>query len=246
MTRNSTTADGKMPTDEVEVASAADALIAQAAGCRNRRAINFGIVMPDRTTPPTVPTTWRNLNLFGATFPRAEVDKARAWAIGAISAGHTPCVLFRKGGSGTVPQEMLDLLERPSAPAYDRTGRFPGSEEKTRMPKLHNEALVDETAEFIAAELIVLLDRKNTDSHMNRRIREACPAYRQGLTNGDRVLAALKALHLVGAELIRDMTSMTRDPTFEEMDEEEEREEIERELSLNPAIPPREGPRPQQ
>jgi hypothetical protein len=118
------------------------------------------------------------------------------------------------------------------------------------MPKLHNQALVDETAEFIAAELKVLLDRKNVDSHMNRRIREACPAYRQGLTNGDRVMASLKALHLAGLELISDMTSMTRDPTFDEIDEEDEREEIERELAINPAIPPsaalHKGPQPQQ
>jgi hypothetical protein len=106
------------------------------------------------------------------------------------------------------------------------------------MPKLHNQALVDETAEFIAAELKTLLDRTNVDSHMNRRISEACPAYRRGLTNGDRVLAALKALHLVGLDLIRDMASMTRDPTFEEEEEELEREEIERELANNPALPP--------
>lgn len=51
------------------------------------------------------------MNMFGVTFPRADVEEARAWAVAAIAAGHTPCVMFRKGGSGTVPNEMLDLLE---------------------------------------------------------------------------------------------------------------------------------------
>jgi hypothetical protein len=31
--------------------------------------INFGIIMPDRVTPPTVPTTWRAMNVFGVSFP---------------------------------------------------------------------------------------------------------------------------------------------------------------------------------
>jgi hypothetical protein len=107
------------------------------------------------------------------------------------------------------------------------------------MPKLFNQALVDEAATFIAGELKALLDRKNLDSPMNRRIAEACPAYHQGLTNGDRVVATLKALNLAALDVIRDLTSMTRDPTVEE-EEELEREEIERELANNPALPPTE------
>jgi hypothetical protein len=106
------------------------------------------------------------------------------------------------------------------------------------MPKLFNQALVDETAEFIAAELKVLLDRKRYDSHMSQRIAESCRAYHRGLTNSERVLATLKALHLVGPDLIRDLTSMTRDKTAAEEWEEDEQDEIERELAINPAIPP--------
>jgi hypothetical protein len=104
------------------------------------------------------------------------------------------------------------------------------------MPKLFDQARVDETAEFIATELKVLLDRKKYDSHMSRRISEACPAFRQGLTNGERVLATVKALHQVGPDLIADLTSMTREPTFEERWPDDE-EEIARELAINPAIP---------
>jgi hypothetical protein len=105
------------------------------------------------------------------------------------------------------------------------------------MPKLFNQTLVDETAEFIAAELKVLLDRKRYDSHMSQRIAESCPAYHRGLTNSERVLATLKALHLVGPDLIGDLTSMTRDQTFEERWTDDEEEEIERELAINPAMP---------
>ena len=60
------------------------------------------------------------------------------------------------------------------------------------------------------------------------------PAYRQGLTNSERVLATLKALDLVGPELISDLTSMTREKTAAE--EWEDEEDIEPELGL--AIPP--------
>jgi hypothetical protein len=106
------------------------------------------------------------------------------------------------------------------------------------MPKLFNQALVDETATFIAAELKPLLEYKNYDSPMSRRIAEACPAYRQGLTNGERVVATLKALNLAALEVMRDLTLLTRDPTFEEEWEDREREEIARELPINPAVPP--------
>jgi hypothetical protein len=106
-------------------------------------------------------------------------------------------------------------------------------------PTIFDQQLVDEAAIFIAAELKVLLDRKNIDSPMNRRIREACPAYRHGLSNGDMVLATLKALHLVGLDITNDMTSLTREPTLGEMARENalvEQEEIERELANNPAV----------
>ena len=92
------------------------------------------------------------------------------------------------------------------------------------MPKLFNQARVDETAEFIAAELKVLLDRKRYDSHMSQRISDACPAFRAGLTNSERVLATLKALHVVGPDLIADLTSMTRDKTAAEEWEEDEQD----------------------
>jgi hypothetical protein len=102
------------------------------------------------------------------------------------------------------------------------------------MLKLFDPARIDEVAEFIAGELKVLLDRKNYDSLISRRIEEACPAYRHGLTNSERVVATLKALHLVGPDLIKDLTSMTRDKSAAE--EWEDEEDIEPELGL--AIPP--------
>ena len=102
------------------------------------------------------------------------------------------------------------------------------------MPKLFDQARVDEVATFIAAELKELLDRKKYDSHMSQRLAEACPAYGRGLTNSERVLATLKALDLVGPELVSDLTFMTRDKTASE----EWDEEIDQELAINPAIPP--------
>ena len=91
------------------------------------------------------------------------------------------------------------------------------------MPKLFDQARVDEAATFIAAELKELLDRKKYDGHMSQRL-AACPAYGRGLTNSERILATLKALDLVGPELVSDLTSMTREKTAaEEWGDEEDR-----------------------
>jgi hypothetical protein len=84
------------------------------------------------------------------------------------------------------------------------------------MPMLFNQTRVDETATFFAAELKDLLDRRNSDSHMNRRFKEACPSWDDELTNGEQVLATIKALNLVSVDLIADLATMTRDPTFGE------------------------------
>jgi hypothetical protein len=76
------------------------------------------------------------------------------------------------------------------------------------MPKLFNQTRVNETAAFIATDLNALLDRKNIDSPLRRRIAEACPPYRMGLTNGENELATLKALNLAALKIIADMPSM--------------------------------------
>jgi len=102
-------------TEASTVSRAADVLIDRATQFRSKRSrIHFGIVMPDRKTPPTVPHMWRRMNMFGVTFPRAELDEARAWAVAAITAGYRPYVMFRKGASGFAPTEMLELL-RPAS-----------------------------------------------------------------------------------------------------------------------------------
>jgi hypothetical protein len=107
------------------------------------------------------------------------------------------------------------------------------------MPKLFDQARIDEAATFIAAELKELLDRKKYDGHMSQRL-AACPAYGRGLTNSERILATLKALDLVGPELVSDLTSMTREKTAAE--EWGDEEDIEPELGL--AIPPTDAARP--
>ncbi len=59
--------------------------------------------------------------------------------------------------------------------------------------KFANMNNVDNTARFIAGELITMLDRKNAESHMSRRIREACPDYPK-LTNAETALAKMLAM----------------------------------------------------
>jgi hypothetical protein len=76
------------------------------------------------------------------------------------------------------------------------------------MPKLHNMARVEEAATFIAGELRTILDRKDIDSHMSRRVREACPAY-NGLTNGEVLLATLRALSMAQLEISAELADLT-------------------------------------
>ena len=110
------------------------------------------------------------------------------------------------------------------------------------MPKLFNQARVDEVATFIAAELKPLLDYKHYSNLMSRRITEACPTYHRGLTNIERVAATLKALNLAALDLFSDLTSLTREPTAsEEWDEEDS---TTAELAINPAIPPTDAAQP--
>jgi hypothetical protein len=86
--------------------------------------------------------------------------------------------------------------------------------------KLFNQGRVDRTGAFIAAELKTLLDRKNIDSDMSRRVREGCPDYRAGLTIGEGVLATLKALNLTAIVLLADMATLTREPGYDDEDED--------------------------
>ena len=74
--------------------------------------------------------------------------------------------------------------------------------------KLFNMDRVDEAATFIAAELKVLLDRYNTQSHMQKRLGEACPAYQNGLLIGETVLATLRALSIAQLEISADMAEL--------------------------------------
>ena len=89
------------------------------------------------------------------------------------------------------------------------------------MRELFNQGRIGRTAAFIAAELKTLLDRDKYDSHMSRRIQEDCPDYRVGLSNGERVLATLKALNLTAIDLLADMATLTYDrDDFDEDDDE--------------------------
>jgi hypothetical protein len=59
--------------------------------------------------------------------------------------------------------------------------------------KLFNMTRVETTEKFIMAELLLLLSH-SPYSHLSKSIAAACPTYKQGLTNGERLLATLRAL----------------------------------------------------
>jgi hypothetical protein len=78
------------------------------------------------------------------------------------------------------------------------------------VKKLFDMKRVEETATFISAELVKLFDRNNIDSHMGRHI-AACPTYNKGLTNGERLLATLRALSMAQLEISSDLGSLTHE-----------------------------------
>jgi hypothetical protein len=85
--------------------------------------------------------------------------------------------------------------------------------------KPRNEARIETTAQFIAAELKVLLDRYNYKSHLSAALKERCPAYKNGLTNEERELATLRALAITQIEITRDIASMTTAGDFDDVDD---------------------------
>ena len=82
--------------------------------------------------------------------------------------------------------------------------------------KFANMTNVDNAARFIAGELTTILDRMNVNSHMSRRIREACPEYHK-LTNTEGALARMLALGLAQRDAARDLCELT---IADERDEE--------------------------
>jgi hypothetical protein len=88
------------------------------------------------------------------------------------------------------------------------------------MKPIFDMKCVDDTAAFIATELRTLLDRKNIDSHMSRRMRE-CPAYNKGQTIGEAVLATLLALNPVQNEVARDLGLLETEASDWDEDEDE-------------------------
>jgi hypothetical protein len=74
--------------------------------------------------------------------------------------------------------------------------------------KPNNNKRIDETAEFIAAELERLLDRFDNNSLLNRRLREACPTYNNGLTHREQVIALARALNMVQLEVLTGLAAL--------------------------------------
>jgi hypothetical protein len=89
------------------------------------------------------------------------------------------------------------------------------------MSKLFDRKRIDEATDFIADELKGLLDRNNYKSHMQRRLQEACPAYHSGLTNGETLLATLRALSRVQLEITNDLGSLTHSDYDDDDDDDE-------------------------
>jgi hypothetical protein len=109
--------------------------------------------------------------------------------------------------------------------------------------KLFDKERVEQTARFIAAELTTLLDRRY-DSHISKRLQEACPTY-DTLTNGENLLATVRALSVVQLQIIAELSAMNSggDGDFEDAEPDAEppahffgtSDELMKRLGLKPA-----------
>ena len=75
------------------------------------------------------------------------------------------------------------------------------------MKAINDMKRVEAATDFIAQELKTLLAR-NYDSPMSRQLQKTV-VYRDGLTNGERLLATMRALSLVQLEVAADLGSLT-------------------------------------
>jgi hypothetical protein len=74
------------------------------------------------------------------------------------------------------------------------------------MSKLFNEKRIEEATTAIAAKLATLLDRTNFDAGVHRWVDGT--ACHEVITNGELVVATLRALALAQIEVSKDLTSL--------------------------------------
>jgi len=70
--------------------------------------------------------------------------------------------------------------------------------------QLFSNTRVKEATEVIATELLKILAPRH-DSHMSRHVSKICPAYKKGLTNGEGLLATMRALSTVQLEVAAEL-----------------------------------------
>jgi hypothetical protein len=87
--------------------------------------------------------------------------------------------------------------------------------------KLFDNNRVGEAATCIAGELKTLLDRSNYKSSIEKALSENCPAYyANGLTNGETVMAMLRALSMVQIEKSVELSGLLDGKDGDDEDEE--------------------------
>jgi len=74
--------------------------------------------------------------------------------------------------------------------------------------QLFNNDRIKEAAQVIANELLKILAKRH-DSHMQKHVAKNCPAYKKGLSNGEHLLATMRALSMVQLEVGVELADMT-------------------------------------
>jgi hypothetical protein len=74
------------------------------------------------------------------------------------------------------------------------------------MSKLFNEKRIEEATTAIAAKLVSLLDRSNFATGLHRCV-DGLGCY-EAITNGELVVATLRALAIAQGEVVKDLTSL--------------------------------------
>ena len=88
------------------------------------------------------------------------------------------------------------------------------------MRPLFNKDRVETAGRFIADVLLKLLEPMDYKSHIGQCLREACPAYKAGLNNGELRVATLRALALVQLEVAASLVSLKESERYDDDEED--------------------------
>jgi len=103
--------------------------------------------------------------------------------------------------------------------------------------QLFNNDRIKEAAQVIANELLKILAKRH-DSHMQKHVAKNCPAYKKGLSNGEHLLATMRALSMVQLEVGVELADMTHTVDEDLHDDDDAPDPVRRPVGIGGRLTP--------